>query len=195
MLRRVFIILLLLGRQQYFCRGGMTYIIPRSSSRPCGFTEDLKHGQHFPSIYRFVADKLLRVSKFVDVRGSVVPPESRCHRSSATHRTASQTQIHVRRCRRRCRCRRRTEGDSNFSNCLQKQQQQHFRNSPRRGNLLGNFRIRTVSLVSADPLPTVSRPFTPRVPNRKNTGTAFSIDIGTDTNAVESPRPVYVGPW
>lgn len=172
----------------------MTYIIARSSSRPCGFAEDLKHGRHLPSIYRLVADKLLRVSKFVDVRGSVVPPESRCHRFFAAHRTARQTQTHVRRCRRRCRCRRRTEGDSNFSNCVQKQQQQHFRNSPRRGNLLGNFRIRTVSLVSTDPLPAISRPITPQAPNRKNTATAFSIDIGAETNAVACPRLVYNGP-
>jgi len=111
----------------------------------------------------------------------------------APHRSPN-TNTRIRRCRRRCRCRRRTEGDSNFSNCLQKQQQQHFRDSPRRGNLLGNFRIRTVSLVSADPLPTVSRPITPRAPNRKNTATAFSIDIGAETNAVASPRLVYVGP-
>lgn len=70
-LRSMFIILLLFGRQRYLCRGGMTYIIARSSSRPCGFAEHLKHGRHLASIYRSVVDKLLRVSKFVDAAFAV----------------------------------------------------------------------------------------------------------------------------
>jgi hypothetical protein len=68
-----------------------------------------------------------------------------------------------------------------------------LQSAPTRGNLLGNFRIRTVSLVS-NPLPAVSRrPIAPReAPNRENTVTAFSIDVGTETNAVANPRDVFM---
>jgi len=46
----------------------------------------------------------------------------------------------------------------------------------------------------SNPLPAVSRgPIAPRgAPNRENTATAFSIDIGTETNAVATPRDVFM---